>query len=157
MFKAAFLSIGIGLCGLSQANAGQPTVQYVTAAQLETKVARTVNGVVNDEISSGPGSTILIIRRDKDGEVEVHKVMNDIIMIKQGHAKILVGGEVSGNHEIKATEWRGGEISGATSYDLAQGDLLFIPAGIPHKVLVASKATVTYVTVKIPTQPTAAP
>jgi uncharacterized RmlC-like cupin family protein len=35
--------------------------------------------------------------------------------------------------------------------------MLFIPAGIPHKVLVAPKATITYVTVKIPTQPLAAP
>jgi hypothetical protein len=67
----------------------------------------------------------LIICRDRNGEVEVHKVMIDI--------------------------------SGATSDDLAQGDLLFIAAGIPHMVLVASKVTVTYVTVKIPTQPTAAP
>jgi mannose-6-phosphate isomerase-like protein (cupin superfamily) len=157
MFKAAYLWVGIGVLGLCQANAAAPAVQYVTAAQLETKVARTANGVVNDEIPSGPGSTILIIRRDKDGEVEVHKAMNDIIMIKKGHAKILVGGEVSGNHETKPTEWRGGQITGATTYEVAQGDLLFIPAGIPHKVLVASKATVTYVTVKIPTQPTAAP
>jgi mannose-6-phosphate isomerase-like protein (cupin superfamily) len=155
MFKAAFLLIGIGFFGLSEADTGQPTVQYVTAAQLETKVAHTVNGSVNEEIPSGPGSTILIIRRDKDGEVEVHKVMNDIILIKKGHAKILVGGAVSGNHEIKPTEWRGGEISGATTYELSQGDLLFIPAGIPHKILVAPKATVTYVTVKTPTQPTA--
>ena len=155
MLKAASVLIGIGLLGTSQADAVKPTVQYVSASQLEAKVAHTVNGMVNDEIPSGPGSTILIIRREKDGEVEVHKIMNDIIMIKKGQAKILVGGEVSGNHETKPTEWRGGEITGATSYNLAQGDLLFIPAGIPHKVLVAPKATVTYVTIKIPTQPAA--
>jgi mannose-6-phosphate isomerase-like protein (cupin superfamily) len=156
MLKAALVLVGLGFLGLCYAGDRQPTVQYVPAPQLEAKVAHTVNGAVNSEIPSGPGSTILIIRRDKDGEAEVHKNMNDIIMIKKGHAKILVGGEVSGNHEIKPTEWRGGEISGGTAYTLAPGDLLFIPAGIPHKVLVAPKATITYLTVKIPTQPTAA-
>ena len=157
MLKAASVLVGIGLLSTSHADALKPGVQYVSAAQLEAKVAHTVNGMVNDEIPSGPGSTILIIRREKDGEVEVHKIMNDIIMIKKGHAKILVGGEVSGNHETKPTEWRGGEISGAATYELAQGDLLYIPAGIPHKVLVAPKAAVTYVTIKIPAQPAAAP
>jgi hypothetical protein len=157
MLKAASLLIGIGFLGTSHADAVKPTVQYVSAAQLEAKVAHTVNGMVNDEIPSGPGSTILVIRREQDGEVEVHKIMNDIIMIKKGHAKFLIGGEVSGNHETKPTEWRGGEITGATTYELAEGDLLFIPAGIPHKMLVASKATVTYVTVKIPVQPAASP
>jgi mannose-6-phosphate isomerase-like protein (cupin superfamily) len=157
MLKAASLLIGIALVGASHADAVKPTVQYVSAAQLEAKVAHTVNGMVNDEIPSGPGSTILIIRREKDGEVEVHKIMNDIILIKKGHAKFLVGGKVSGNHETKPTEWRGGEITGATTYEMAQGDLLFIPAGIPHKMLVAAKAAVTYVTIKIPAQPAAAP
>jgi hypothetical protein len=156
MLKAALVLIGLGLAGMCYADDMKPTLQYMPAPQLEAKVAHTVNGVVNGEIPSGPGSTILIIRRDKDGEAEVHKIMNDIIMIKKGHAKILVGGNVSGNHEVKPTEWRGGEITGGTTYALAPGDLLFIPAGIPHKVLVAPKATITYVTVKIPTQPTAA-
>jgi mannose-6-phosphate isomerase-like protein (cupin superfamily) len=156
MLKTAFILFCLGLVGVSQADASKPAVQYVPAPELEAKVVHTVNGVVNNEIPSGPGSTILIIRRDKDGEAEVHKIMNDIIMIKKGHAKILVGGEVSGNHEIKPTEWRGGEITGGTTYTLAPGDLLFIPAGIPHKVLVAPKGTITYVTVKIPTQPIAA-
>jgi hypothetical protein len=154
--KTAFILFGLGLVGASQADDIKPTVQYVPAPKLEAKVAHTVNGVVNSEIPSAPGSIILIIRRDKDGEAEVHKVMNDIIVIKKGHAKILVGGEVSGNHETKPTEWRGGEMTGATTYALAPGDLLFIPAGIPHKILVAPKATITYVTIKIPTQPAAA-
>lgn len=155
MFRAALFIVSLGLLSTAYAEDAKPTVQYVTAAQLEAKVVHTVNGVISSEIPSGPGSAILIIRRDKDGEAEVHKIMNDIIVIKQGHAKILVGGEVSGNHEIKPTEWRGGQISGATTYSLAPGDLLFIPAGIPHQVLVAPKTTITYVTVKIPTQPAA--
>jgi mannose-6-phosphate isomerase-like protein (cupin superfamily) len=155
MLKVASVLIGLGFLGVSYAD-DKPAVQYLTSAQLDAKVVKTVNGVLSTEIPSGPGSTVLIIRRDKDGEAEVHQIMNDLIVIKKGHAKILVGGEVSGNREIKPTEWRGGEITGAATYALAPGDLLYIPAGIPHKVLVAPKTTITYVTVKTPTQPAGA-
>jgi mannose-6-phosphate isomerase-like protein (cupin superfamily) len=150
------LLVNIALLQAAAAQSPKPQVQYVTAAQLAGQVAHTVEGIVSNEIPSGPGSTILIIRRDKSGEVEVHDVMNDIIVVKSGHATITVGGQVTGNHEIKPTEWRGGEVSGGRDYKLAPGDLLFIPAGMPHKVILASKASFTYLTIKIPAKPVAA-
>ena len=97
-----------------------------------------------------PGGNVYIVRRDKNGEAEVHMALNDIFIVKSGHAKITVGGQVAGNRETAPTEWRGGEISGGTDYALAPGDVLFIPAGMPHKVLVPAKASITYVTVKTP-------
>jgi hypothetical protein len=67
-----------------------------------------------------------------------------------GGLKITVGGQVTGNRETAPTECRGGEISGGTDYSLARGDVLFIPAGLPHKVLVSPKSSITYMTVKTP-------
>ena len=81
---------------------------------------------------------------------EVHMALNDIFVVKSGHAKITVGGQVTGNPETAPTEWRGGDIAGGTDYSLSLGDVLFIPAGVAHRVLVQPKASVTYVTVKIP-------
>ena len=91
-----------------------------------------------------------ILRRDKTGETEIHMSFNDIYVVKSGHAKITVGGQVTGNRETPPTEWLGGEISGGTDYSLAPGDVLFIPAGVPHKVRVSPKASITYVLVKTP-------
>ena len=75
---------------------------------------------------------------------------NDIYVVKSGHAKITVGGRVTGNREAAPTEWRGGDISGGTNYSLAPGDVVFIPAGVPHKTSVSPKASLTYVLVKTP-------
>ena len=75
---------------------------------------------------------------------------NDIYVVESGHAKITVGGQVTGNRETLPTEWLGGDISGGTDYSLAPGDVLFIPAGAPHKVLVSPKGSITYVLVKTP-------
>lgn len=76
--------------------------------------------------------------------------LTDIFIVKSGHAKITVGGHVTGNRETAPAEWRGGDISGGADYPLAPGDVLFIPAGVPHKMLVAPKASITYLTVKTP-------
>jgi hypothetical protein len=37
---------------------------------------------------------------------------DDIYVVKSGHAKITVGGQVTGNRETAPTEWRGCDISG---------------------------------------------
>jgi mannose-6-phosphate isomerase-like protein (cupin superfamily) len=125
-------------------------IQYFTAAQLKALVVHPADGMAFNQFLKGPGSDVYVIRRDKNGDTEVHMSFNDIYFVESGHAKITVGGTVTGNRETAPTEWRGGEISGGTDYPLAPGDVLFIPAGIPHKVLVSPKASITYLTVKTP-------
>jgi mannose-6-phosphate isomerase-like protein (cupin superfamily) len=158
MRPAAYL-LSIGLAGLLLSVSGArlgvaddagPRIQRFTAAQLEALVAHPADGMAFNQFLKGPGSEVYIIRRDKDGDTEVHMAFNDIYFVESGRAKITVGGRVTGNRETAPTEWRGGEISGGTDYPLAPGDVLFIPAGIPHKVLVAPKASITYATVKTP-------
>jgi mannose-6-phosphate isomerase-like protein (cupin superfamily) len=158
MRRAANL-FSIGLAGLllsvSDARLGVaddagPKIQHFTAAQLKALVVHPTDGMAFNQFLKGPGSDVYVIRRDKDGDTEVHMSFNDIYFVESGHAKITVGGKVTGNRETAPTEWRGGEISGGTDYPLAPGDALFIPAGIPHKVLVAPKASITYLTVKTP-------
>jgi len=158
MRLAAYLP-SIGLAGLLLSVSGArlgvaddagPKIEYFTAAQLKARVAHPVDGMAFNQFLQGANSTVYIIRRDKTGETEIHMAFNDIYFVESGHAKIRVGGRVTGNRETERTEWRGGEISGGTDYPLAPGDVLFIPAGIPHQVLVSPKASITYATVKTP-------
>ena len=158
MRLAAYLP-SIGLAGLLLSVSGArlvvaddagPKIEYFTAAQLKARVAHPVDGMAFNQFLQGANSTVYIIRRDKTGETEIHMAFNDIYFVESGHAKITVGGRVTGNRETAPTEWRGGEISGGTDYPLAPGDVLFIPAGIPHQVLVSPKASITYATVKTP-------
>jgi quercetin dioxygenase-like cupin family protein len=41
---------------------------------------------------------------------------------------------VTGNRQTAPGEFRGGTISGGRDYQLAPGDILWIPAGAPHQV-----------------------
>ncbi len=151
--------LSIGLAGfllnvsgarLSIADDATPKIHFFSAAQLEGLVAHPVRGIAANQFLNGPGSIVYIIRRDKTGETEVHMAFNDIYVVKSGHAKITVGGQVTGNREVIPTEWLGGDIAGGTDYSLAPGDVLFIPAGVPHKTSVPPKGALTYVLVKTP-------
>jgi mannose-6-phosphate isomerase-like protein (cupin superfamily) len=151
--------VSIGLAGFlfnvfgarsSLADEAASKIQFFSAAQLAALIAHPVEGVAAKQFLNGPGSNVYIVYRDKNGETEVHMALNDIFVVKSGHAKITIGGQVTGNRETAPAEWRGGEISGGTDYSLAPGDVLFIPAGLPHKVLVSPKTSITYVTVKTP-------
>ena len=99
------------------------------------------------EVPGTAGYKVLVIERTTTGDAEVHMEWNDIFVVQHGHAKVLVGGQIKGNHETTPAEWRGGEMTGAKEYSLAEGDMLLIPAGLPHKVVVTDGAF-TYLAVK---------
>jgi mannose-6-phosphate isomerase-like protein (cupin superfamily) len=144
------LLLGAGGMYSAMADDAASKVQYFAAAQLAADIAHPVEGVAAKQFMNASGGNVYIIRRDKTGDAEVHMALNDIFIVKSGAAKITVGGQITGNRETAPKEWRGGEITGGTEYSLAPGDVLFIPAGMPHKVMVPAKASITYVTVKTP-------
>jgi hypothetical protein len=71
-----------------------------------------------------------------------------VIVIREGTVSVLIGEKVEGNHEVKPNEWLGGKIIGGTSYTLAPGDVLFIPAGLGHVMTPPPGGAVTYLVVK---------
>lgn len=150
LFSAAVISVsGFSTAAVSDIKmpASEPGT-YVSAKELVSKVVDTVSGI-GYQIPSSAGYKVLMIERTATGDAEVHMEMNDTIIIEKGHGEFLVGGSITGNHEIRPTEWRGGDISGGRRYNVSVGDLLLIPAGTPHKAFVID-GTFSYLTIKTP-------
>jgi len=84
-----------------------------------------------------------LIRRDRTGIPETHAdpPIADVVLVVDGEGAVLVGGE-----QLSVP----GGNTGGTRYSLATGDLLHIPAGIPHSYLVPEGGSLTYVLVRIP-------
>jgi mannose-6-phosphate isomerase-like protein (cupin superfamily) len=121
----------------------------MTSAELAKAVAKTTDGLATSQLPTGAkGPTVVVARRLQTGEVEVHDNMNDVFVVNAGRASVLVGGKVEGNRLTTPGEWRGGKISGAKSYDLGPGDVLWIPAGLPHLVVVPKGGDFTYMAFK---------
>lgn len=134
--KALLVATGALLLGLAGAAAAQAPDEghFVSAAQLEALVGKAKDDPAISPLPTGPGATVLAARRVKPGEVEVHERLNDEFVVQSGHAVVRVGGRVNGNRQTAPGEWRGGEMSGGHSYQMAPGDVLWIPAGAPHQV-----------------------
>jgi mannose-6-phosphate isomerase-like protein (cupin superfamily) len=142
----------IAAAALAAPAAAQDQPHYVSAADLAAKVAKTTDGSVNFAIPTGPGAPVLIARRDRTGDVEVHARLADEFIVQQGTATVLVGGRVEGGRDSAANERRGGEIVGGTRYPVAPGDVLWIPAGQPHQVIVPKGGSFTYIVAKYETK-----
>lgn len=119
---------------------------FLSAAELASKV-QSASHTVAYEIPGVTGRQVLMIRRDETGDVEVHTELDDTIVIERGTAKFRVGGTITGNHQTAPTEWRGGTMTGWREYTVSAGDLLLIPAGVPHQAVVTS-GTLSYLTIK---------
>jgi mannose-6-phosphate isomerase-like protein (cupin superfamily) len=91
----------------------------------------------------------LQIRRPRNGVPEVHDRWTDVTMVQSGHATLLSGGTVNGSHVESPGEHRGGTIVGGSSRPVVAGDLMIIPAGMPHQYLIASGDSLRYLTIKV--------
>jgi quercetin dioxygenase-like cupin family protein len=73
-----------------------------------------------------------IFHRDKPGEVEVHTKDTDILYILEGSATFVTGGTVVGGKETTPIEVRATSMDGGVVRLIGKGDVLIIPANVPH-------------------------
>ena len=146
------LAIGAALAVAGAAwGQGAERPVLVKSKDLDALVAKTTNGVGSAPIpTSRPGHVTMIAHRDADGEVEVHTRLADQIIVRTGHARILVGGAVAGQRQTAPDEFRGGKITGGETFELNPGDAIYIPVGQPHQVLVKPGEQITYTAAKFP-------
>ena len=145
--------LALALLAAPMVATAQEAAHYVSAKDLAAKVAQTKDGVVNFTIPTGPGAQVLIARRDRTGLVEVHAHTADEFIVQAGTAVVLVGGRLEGGAETAPGERRGGEIVGGTRYPVAPGDVLWIPAGQPHQVILPTGGSFTYIVAKYEAKP----
>jgi quercetin dioxygenase-like cupin family protein len=89
-----------------------------------------------------------IFRRDKPGEVEVHTKDTDIFYIIDGSATFATGSITVGGKDTAPGEIRGTSMNGGMSRQISKGDVVIIPANVPHWFK-EIQSPVTYFTVKV--------
>ena len=131
---------------------GGPQVELVRSTELVSDVQATKDGLAVHPIFHDPGSSALVVRRDASGEVERHASMSDIMVGRSGTVTVVVGGSIEGGREASPGEWRGGRIVGGMSRTFKAGDMLWIPAGIPHQMIVPRGRSFSYIAIKVPSR-----
>jgi len=71
-------------------------------------------------------------RRERPGMAEIHTKDADIIYVLDGTATLVTGGTAVDAKTIEPDELRGSAISGGEPRELKKGDVMIVPAGVPH-------------------------
>src|SRR6266496_5823963 len=71
-------------------------------------------------------------RRDKPGLAEIHTLDTDIIYVMEGTATFVTGGTAVEPKEIAPNEIRGSRIESGDTRQLSKGEVIVVPAGVPH-------------------------
>ena len=131
-------------------------VSVWTAAELKAqseKLASKLNeqkGAFETLATFGNHLTMLA-HREADGSAEIHDTQVDFFFVQSGTATLVYGGEVPDAKTTAPNERRGAAVKGGERKTLGPGDVVHIPARVPHQLLVPAGKEFTYFVVKVDT------
>jgi mannose-6-phosphate isomerase-like protein (cupin superfamily) len=105
--------------------------------------------VASETIATEGNRTFMVAHREGSGVAEWHEKQADILMISSGEVTMIYGGSMVAAKTTQPGEMRGPSIMGGTEVRLAAGDVLHIPAKVPHQMILAPGAQVTYFVTKV--------
>jgi mannose-6-phosphate isomerase-like protein (cupin superfamily) len=85
--------------------------------------------------------------REGDGSAEMHETQVDIWIVESGAATLVLGGTIVEPKTVKPHEIRGKAIEGGTTSALMAGDIVHIPAKVPHQLKIEKSFTYTVIKV----------
>jgi quercetin dioxygenase-like cupin family protein len=122
LVSASLLAIGM-LVGAQTDSSG---VIHVDTQKVAAALAKGGNLVTR------PDLLVLGSHREKGGQVEVHDKETDVLYILDGEATFVTGGQMVGGKVSQPGQWLGSDITGGQTRHIAKGDVLVVPAGVPH-------------------------
>ena len=117
ILTAAFWAIAAG---------GAPAVIFVDHDKVAAALSK------GGSFITAPDLTVMGSHRDKPGQVEVHDKETDVIYMIEGDATFVTGGTVAGLTPTRPGQSVGSEIKDGEAHHLTKGDVIVVPAGIPH-------------------------
>jgi mannose-6-phosphate isomerase-like protein (cupin superfamily) len=109
-----------------------PAVLVSAADDTEVTFVGHEQAAKGGSLAMAPSYSVMILHRDKAGMAEVHEKETDTFYVLDGGATIVTGGRMVDGSVTAPGQQRGASIEGGTSRQLSKGDVIVIPAGVPH-------------------------
>src|SRR5258708_33981321 len=117
-------------------------VTYFEKSKVDAAFAK---GAILLDGSDGRNYMVHASRREKPGQAEIHIKDTDVIYVLDGSSTFVTGGEAVDAKEIAADELRGSSIRHGETRQLAKGDVIVVPNGVPHQFLKVTDPFLYYV------------
>jgi mannose-6-phosphate isomerase-like protein (cupin superfamily) len=129
-------------------------VDHLTAAeilqkaqQLEQQAAQ--GGSASVKLEEYPNHYTMVALRKKSGGAELHENYADFFYVVRGKATLLTGGAVVDAKTAGPGEIRGTSVRDGTSTPLNKGDVVHIPANVPHQMVLSDHGEIVYFVIKV--------
>jgi len=120
------------------------------AAQLTTLVqAAKSSGSSGATLGDYQSHSIKLSVRTASGGAEIHAHFDDIFVVTEGKATLITGGTVVNAKTGSDGETKGSHIEGGKSATIAKSDIVHIPAGTPHQLIIAPGEVFSTIVVKV--------
>jgi len=116
---------------------------------LTTATSADAHRAATKPLSDFPNDLFMLAHREADGQPELHETQADVFVVQSGSAMLVVGGTLLNAETTAPHEKRNGTIQGGTRQKLSPGDIVRIPANIPHQLLLDGAREFTYFVIKI--------
>ena len=143
------------LCGVTMLSAADPEGFKVWKGDAVRKMSAELEGKIDEQkfsfeqLGTYDNHNIGISHREGDGMAEVHETQVDVLIVDSGEATLTVGGTVVAPKTVKPHEVRGTSIEGGSTSQLGPGDIVHIPAKVPHQLKIAAGTKFTYTVIKV--------
>ena len=117
----------LAITAAAAVSGGPAPVSYFDSAQVSAAFDK---GAVL--FNQGASYMVHASRREKAGMAEIHTKDADIVYVLEGTATLVTGGTAVNAKTTEPDELRGSEISGGETQQLKKGDVIIVPAGVPH-------------------------
>ena len=123
------------------------------------RLGRTIgtNPMVFETIGNYDGHSIYLVLRGATGNAELHETEADLFVARRGRATLVIGGELLGAETLPRRQRRGSGIKGGGRHVLMPGDIVHIPVGVAHQLLVEPGDRFMYELVKFDEEPLSTP
>ena len=91
----------------------------------------------------------ILNRRTGPSEPEVHADWDDVLIFQSGLGTLRFGGRLIGARSLADTERRGGKLDNELITQVGPGDVLRVPAGVPHQIEPLGDAPLVYLVMKL--------
>lgn len=125
---------GAGANAFSAGNSAEidptPPVSYFERSKVDEAFSK---GAILLDGSDGRNYMVHASRREKPGQAEIHTKDTDVIYVLDGTATFVTGGEAINAKPTAADELRGESIRNGQTRQIANGDVIVVPNGVPHQ------------------------
>lgn len=106
-------------------------------------------GQQSRELSERGTFHYLAMQRTQTGRVEVHAEWTDIFVVTDGAGQLRHSGRAGNGRTSAPGEYRGGVMTNGRLQDLSIGDVVVIPAGTAHQIVLAPGQRIGYLAIKL--------